>query len=139
MNKNLSLSDIMLLRVTIKGEDFHMINIKFGVTKDNLELLNSIVSEAAEYGIWSVFYGEQEIAAVENIKNKVSSLHNESLEKNNFLLELNFIEGQTFKKIIVFYLTNNFKNLGRREFETITDFILFVDDSLAFEIEEKGL
>lgn len=139
MNKNLSLSDIMLLRVIIKGEDFYMINIKFGVTKENLELLNNIVNEAADYGIWSVFYGEQEIAAVENIKNKVSTLHNEGLEKNNFLLELNFIEGQTFKKIIVFYLTNNFKNLRRREFETITDFILFVDDSLAFEIEEKGL
>lgn len=139
MNKNLSLSDIMLLRVTIKGEDFYMINIQFGVTKENLQLLDNIVKEAAEYGIWSVFYGEQEITAVENIKNKVSSLHNENLEKNNFLLELSFIEGQTFKKIIVFYLTNNFKNLGRREFETITDFILFVDDSLAFEIEEKGL
>lgn len=139
MNKNLSLSDIMLLRVTIKGEDFYMINIQFGVTKENLEILNNIVNEAADYGIWSVFYGEQEITAVENIKNKVSTLHNESLEKNNFLLELNFIEGQTFKKIIVFYLTNNFKNLRRREFETITDFILFVDDSLAFEIEENGL
>ncbi|ERI95451.1 hypothetical protein HMPREF1982_00194 [Clostridiales bacterium oral taxon 876 str. F0540] len=118
-----------------------MLNIQFGVTKENLELLNNIVNEAADYGIWSVFYGEQEIAAVESIKTKIGALREEGLEKEkgNSLLQLNFIEGQTLKKIIVFYLTNNFKNLRRREFETISDFILFVDDSLAFEIEEKEI
>jgi hypothetical protein len=118
-----------------------MITITFGVAKQNLELLHNIIKEASDYGIWSVFYGEEEIACVENIKNKVDSIHRESEQsaKASFLLELNFKESQVMKKIIIFYLTNNFKNLRRKEFETISDFILFVDDSLAFELEDKGI
>jgi hypothetical protein len=124
----------------VKG-DLIMINITFGVAKQNLELLHNIVSEASDYGIWSVFYGEEELEAVENIKNKVEAMYAEQQQsdKASFPIELNFKEGQVFKKIIVFYLTNNFKNLKRREFETISDFILFVDDSLAFELEDKGI
>jgi hypothetical protein len=124
----------------MKG-DIIMISIKFGVAKQNLELLNSIVKEASDYGIWSVFYGEEEIEAVEMIKSKVEAIYQEQQQsdKASFPLELSFKEGQVFKKIIVFYLTNNFKNLRRREFEPISDFILFVDDSLAFELEDKGI
>lgn len=116
-----------------------MISIKFGVTKENLELLNNIADEAADYGIWSVFYGEKELSAVESIKDKVSHLYeqNKKAGKDSVLLELNFMEGQTLKKIIVFYLTNNFKNLKRSQFENISDFILFADDSLAFELKKK--
>jgi hypothetical protein len=116
-----------------------MITIKFGVTKQNLELLNNLINEASGYGIWSVFYGESEIAAVESIKAKVYKLHEESLqlEKGSFQLALSFKESQVVKKIIIFYLTNNFKSLTRQEFETISDFILFVDDSLEFELEDK--
>lgn len=118
-----------------------MININFGVAKQNLELLNNIVSEAAGYGIWSVFYGEEEIACVESIKNKAEAMHKESQQsdKQSFLLELSFKECQVLKKIIIFYLTNNFKNLRRSEFETISDFILFADDSLAFALEDNGI
>jgi hypothetical protein len=118
-----------------------MITISFGVAKQNLELLHNIIIEASEYGIWSVFYGEEEIASVESIKSKVDAMHGESQQsdKATFLLELNFKEAQVMKKIIIFYLTNNFKNLRRREFETISDFILFVDDSLAFELEDKEI
>lgn len=118
-----------------------MINIQFGVTKQNLELLHNIINEASDYGIWSVFYGEEEIACIENIKEKVETFYNESKQSNitSFLLELNFKEGQVLKKIIVFYLTNNFKNLSRGEFERISDFILFADDSLAFELEDKNI
>lgn len=117
-----------------------MINLTFGVAKQNLELLHNIVNEASGYGIWSVFYGEEEIAAVDSIKNKLLAIREEQQrnDKASFPLELSFKEGQVLKKIIVFYLTNNFKNLRRREFETISDFILFVDDSLAFEIEEEN-
>jgi hypothetical protein len=119
----------------------NMINITFGIARQNLELLHSIVSEASDYGIWSVFYGEEEIAAVESIKNKVEVIKEELNQSNkaSFPIELSFKEGQVFKKIIVFYLTNNFKNLKRREFETISDFILFIDDSLAFELEDKDI
>ena len=118
-----------------------MIIIKFGVAKQNLELLHNIIHQASDYGIWSVFYGEEEIACLESIRSKVDALHQESkqLDKASFLLELNFKESQVMKKIIIFYLTNNFKNLRRKEFETISDFILFVDDSLAFELEDKGI
>ncbi len=118
-----------------------MISIKFGVTKQNLELLNNIVNEASGYGIWSVFYGDEEITCVESIKNKAEEMKRESQQsdKQSFLLELNFKECQVLKKIIVFYLTNNFKNLRRTEFESISDFILFVDDSLTFELEDKGI
>jgi hypothetical protein len=118
-----------------------MISINFGVAKQNLELLYNIVGEASGYGIWSVFYGDEEIACVESIKNKVEAIKVESLQSDKaaYLLELNFKEGQVLKKIIIFYLTNNFKNLRRREFESISDFILFVDDSLAFELEERGI
>jgi hypothetical protein len=118
-----------------------MLTITFGVAKQNLELLHNIIDEASDYGIWSVFYGEEEIACVETIKNKVDEMHRESEQsaKASFLLELNFKESQVMKKIIIFYLTNNFKNLRRREFETISDFILFVDDSLTFELEDRGI
>lgn len=117
-----------------------MLTIKFGVARQNLELLGSIIEEASQYGIWSVFYGEEEIKCVENIKNKVEAIQQESqqTEKASFQFELTFKEGQVMKKIIIFYLTNNFKNLKRGDFERISDFILFVDDSLAFELEEKG-
>ncbi|MFL0247710.1 hypothetical protein [Candidatus Clostridium stratigraminis] len=115
-----------------------MINIRFGVIKDNLKLLNSILGEAVNYGIWSVFYGDEEISTLKSLKGKVAVKYEESISKDqgSYPLELSFKEGQIFKKVIVFYLTNNFKNLSRKEFETITDFILFVDDSLAFELEE---
>lgn len=118
-----------------------MLTIEFGVTKQNLELLNNILNEASGYGIWSVFYGDEEISGIENIRNKVSALRTESEQSNtpNVSLELNFKEGQVLKKVIIFYLTNNFRNLRRNEFETISDFILFVDDSLAFELEDKGI
>lgn len=118
-----------------------MITIEFGVTKQNLELLNNILDEAAGYGIWSVFYGPEEIAGIQGIRNKVKALREENfqLNKTSVSLELNFKEGQVLKKVIIFYLTNNFRNLRRGEFETITDFILFVDDSLAFELEDKGI
>ncbi|MCM0647385.1 hypothetical protein NBE98_03215 [Clostridium swellfunianum] len=116
-----------------------MINVTFGVAKQNLEVLHRIINEAAGYGIWSVFYGDEEIAAVESIKSKVEAMHKEQPEKQSYPLELNFKECQVFKKIIVFYLTNNFKSLSRGEFETISDFILFVDDSLAFELEDNGI
>jgi hypothetical protein len=118
-----------------------MINLTFGVAKQNLELLHNIVNEASGYGIWSVFYGDEEIAAVDSIKNKLMAIREEQQrnDKASYLLELSFNEGQVLKKIIIFYLTNNFKNLRRREFETISDFILFVDDSLAFEIEDKEI
>jgi hypothetical protein len=122
----------------LKG-DAQMINIKFGVIKDNVELVKDILEEAADYGIWSIFYGEEEISTLESLKNKIHAVYEESkiVDKGNFSLELTFKEGQIFKKVIVFYLTNNFKNLRRKEFETITDFILFVDDSLAYELEDK--
>jgi hypothetical protein len=118
-----------------------MLTITFGVAKQNLELLHNIINETSDYGIWSVFYGEEEIASVESIKKKVDAIYKESeqSDKASFLLELSFKESQVMKKIIIFYLTNNFKNLKRREFETISDFILFVDDSLAFELEDKGI
>jgi hypothetical protein len=118
-----------------------MIAIKFGVIKQNLELLHNIINEASGYGIWSVFYGEEEIANIENIKKKVSKLKVdiEQLGKESVQLELTFKEGQVLKKVIVFYLTNNFKNLRRSQFETISDFILFVDDSLAYDLEDKGI
>lgn len=116
-----------------------MINIKFGVIKDNVELVKDILEEAVDYGIWSVFYGEEEISTLKSLRNKIHAVYEESkiVDKGNFPLELTFKEGQIFKKVIVFYLTNNFKNLRRKEFETITDFILFVDDSLAYELEDK--
>jgi hypothetical protein len=118
-----------------------MITIEFGVTKQNLELLHNIINEASGYGIWSVFYGESEIAAIESMKNKVKALRGENnqSDKASSLLQLNFKEGQVLKKVIIFYLTNNFKNLRRGEFEIISDFILFVDDSLAFELEDKDI
>jgi hypothetical protein len=117
-----------------------MLTIEFGVTMQNLELLNNILDEASSYGIWSVFYGDEEISGIETIRNKVRLLRSESQQSNkpSVPLELNFKEGQVLKKVIIFYLTNNFKNLRRRDFETISDFILFVDDSLAFELEDKG-
>lgn len=116
-----------------------MINIKFGIIKENIELVNNILKEAAGYGIWSVFYGEEEISTLESLRNKIAAIYEESKieDKVSFPLELSFKEGQIFKKVIVFYVTNNYKNLRRKEFETITDFILFVDDSLAFELEDK--
>lgn len=115
-----------------------MINIRFGIIKDNLKLLNSILDEAVSYGIWSVFYGDEEIADLKSLKIKVDAAYDKSLssDQGSYPLDLSFKEGQIFKKVIVFYLTNNFKKLSREEFETITDFILFVDDSLAFELEE---
>lgn len=118
-----------------------MINIKFGIIKDNLQLINDILNEAAGYGIWSVFYGEEEISDLSSLKAKIDSKYKESLivDQGSFPLDLTFKEGQIFKKVIVFYLTNNFKSLARKEFETITDFILFIDDSLAFELEEKQI
>jgi hypothetical protein len=118
-----------------------MIKIKFGVIRENLELLFNILGEASEYGIWSVFYGEEELEGLKSIRGKVGELKL-GLEKSgeeNAQLELNFKEGQVLKKVIVFYLTNNFKNLRRSQFETITDFILFIDDSLAYDLEEKGI
>lgn len=114
-----------------------MITISFGITRSNLELLSNIVEVASEYGIWSVFYGEEEIEAVNNIREKLSALEKEASnsEKPSFEIQLSFKEGQVLKKIIIFYLTNNFKNLRRSEFETISDFILFVDDSLEYELQ----
>lgn len=116
-----------------------MINIRFGIIKENIELVNNILKEASTYGIWSLFYGEEEILTLESLRNKISNIYEESKidNKGSFPLELSFKEGQIFKKVIVFYITNNFKNLKRNEIETITDFILFVDDSLAYELEEK--
>jgi|GEM_PF-2809066 len=116
-----------------------MINIRFGVIKDNLKLLNTILGEVSNYGIWSVFYGEEELSDLKSLKGKIDAKYEKSLsaDQGSYTLEFTFKEGQIFKKVIVFYLTNNFKTLSRKEFETITDFILFVDDSLAFELEDK--
>jgi hypothetical protein len=125
---------------SLKGEII-MITVKFGVIRENLELLYNILKEASDYGIWSVFYGEEEIDNLKSILNKVSE-HRLEIEKNNkenVQLQLTFKEAQVLKKVVVFYLTNNFKNLRRSQFEKITDFILFIDDSLAFELEDKGI
>lgn len=118
-----------------------MIAIRFGVIKQNLELLQNIINEASGYGIWSVFYGEEEVSNIENIQKKVIKLKDEidQLGKESVHLELTFKEGQVLKKVIIFYLTNNYKNLRRSQFETISDFILFVDDSLAYDLEDKGI
>jgi hypothetical protein len=118
-----------------------MITIRFGVIKENLELLYNILNEASDYRIWSVFYGEEEIDNLKSILNKVSEhrLEIENNKKENVQLQLTFKEGQVLKKVVVFYLTNNFKNLKRSQFETITDFILFTDDSLAYDLEDKGI
>jgi hypothetical protein len=114
-----------------------VINLSFGITRNNLDLISEIVKEASNYGIWSVFYGEEEIEGVKSIKEKVNALKQEAAasDKPSFEIQLSFKEGQVLKKIIIFYLTNNFKNLRRSEFEIITDFILFVDDSLEFELQ----
>lgn len=124
----------------MKGENI-MLSIKFGITKQNLELLSNIVEEASSYGIWSVFYGDEEIEGVKSIREKINKLREDAKtsEAASFMLELDFKEGQLLKKIIVFYLTNNFKGLRRRDFEAISDFILFVDDTLAYELEDKGI
>jgi hypothetical protein len=116
-----------------------MLTLQFGIRKDNLEILKELVEESLNYGVWSTFYGQDTIAALNSIKNSVNELYFTSIKSYSdlFELSLNFMEGQTLKKIIVFYLTNNFKSMSREQFEVISDFILFVDDAIEIELTDK--
>ena len=89
--------------------------------------------------VWSVFYSDETGCRIEDIKNKINKLYNHSLqaEEGGFQLEFDFQEAQVLKKVIIFYLTNNFQSLTSTEFESITDFILLVDEILEFELEGK--
>lgn len=118
---------------------FEMLTLQFGIRKDNLQILNELVKEAMSYGIWSTFYGQDTINNLNNIKNVINDLYLTSVKSDCelFELSLDFKEGQTLKKIIVFYLTNNFNSMNREQFEVISDFILFVDDALEFELTDK--
>ena len=110
-----------------------MINIQFGVRKENLEILVRIIDEVAEYGIWKMFYDEETVSIVEKLNNKINKLNNDYKEpdyKAGIQLKLNFDEGQTLKKIIIYYLNNKFQTLTVKQFETISDFLLFVDDGM---------
>jgi hypothetical protein len=116
-----------------------MLTLQFGIRKDNLEILNELVREAVDYGVWSTFYGKDTITTINNLKNLINDLYITSLKCDNELYELSlgFIEGQALKKIIIFYLTNNFNSMNREQFEIISDFILFVDDALEVELTDK--
>ena len=109
-----------------------MLTLQFGIRKDNLAILNEVVKESVNYGVWSTFYGQDTIATLNNIKNLIKDLYFTSTKSDNELYELSlsFNEGQILKKIIVFYLTNNFHTMSREKFEGVSDFILFVDDAL---------
>lgn len=116
-----------------------MLTLEFGIRKDNLEILNKLIFESMNYPVWKIFYGQDTLLVLNKIKETVNELYLTSLKTDKELFEvvLDFHEGQVLKKIIVFYLTNNFSSMSSEEFETISDFILYVDDALEFELTDK--
>ena len=70
-----------------------MINIQFGVRKENLEILVKIVDEVTKYGIWEMFYGEETVSMVEKLNNKINKLNNDYKDPDHkaaIQLKLNF-------------------------------------------------
>jgi hypothetical protein len=118
-----------------------MIKIEFGIRRDNLELLNSIINEAADYPVWTIFYGIDTLASLQNTKNTINELYKHSIEdeKDLYELSLSFKEGQVLKKAVIFYLNDNFSRMESEGFEKVSDFLLFVDDALEFELSEMQI
>lgn len=99
----------------------------------HIEALNKVVNEVSKYPIWKALYFEDTIN-VEDLKKSINYLYEQREGNSELEMHFSFTAGQMLKKIILYYLQKNYKEMDLKQFKDLTDFIILMDERLESDI-----
>jgi len=99
-----------------------------------IEILNKVVNEVSKYPIWKSLYFEETIKNGEELKKSINYLYEHREGNSELEMTFSFTAGQMLKKIILYYLQKNYKEMDPKQFKELTDFIILIDERLESDI-----